>query len=196
MSTSSARRPTTVAAMLIVAGVAFNAGCGRAAGTGDTGIAGEAASRVYVPPGQHDELYSFMSGGFSGQVAVYGLPSGRLLREIPVFSQDPEEAWGYSEQTKPMLNTSYGFIPWDDAHHPKLSQTKGMADGRWLFINGNNTPRIARIDLRSFETVEILEVPNSAGNHASPFITENSEYIVGATRFSVPTPQADVSIDT
>ena len=33
---------------------------------------------------------------------------------------------------------------------------------------------------------EILEIPNSAGNHASPFITENSEYIVAATRFSVP----------
>jgi nitrous-oxide reductase len=44
--------------------------------------------------------------------------------------------------------------------------------------------------------VEVLELPNSAGNHASPFVTENSEYIVGATRFSVPTPQADVPIST
>jgi len=42
---------------------------------------------VYVPPGQYDEFYAFLSGGFSGQVAVYGLPSGRLLRVIPVFSQ-------------------------------------------------------------------------------------------------------------
>ncbi len=37
-----------------------------------------------------------------------------------------------------------------------------MTDGRWLFVNGNNTPRIARIDLKTFETVEIMEIPNSA----------------------------------
>ena len=43
-----------------------------------------------------------------------------------------------------------------------------MTDGRWLFINGNNTPRIARVDLTRFETEEILEIPNCAGNHSSP----------------------------
>ena len=37
-----------------------------------------AASAVYVSPGEHDEFYGFFSGGFSGQVSVYGLPSGRL----------------------------------------------------------------------------------------------------------------------
>lgn len=50
----------------------------------------DAASRVYVPPGKYDELYNFVSGGFSGQVSVYGIPSGRLLRVIPIFSVDPE----------------------------------------------------------------------------------------------------------
>ena len=64
----------------------------------------------------------------------------------------------------------------------------------WLFINGNNTPRIARIDLSSFETKEILEIPNSAGNHASPYITENTEYVFAATRFSVPIPQVSIPI--
>ena len=39
-----------------------------------------------------------------------------------------------------MLETSHGFVPWDDAHHPELSQTDGVPDGRWIFINGNNTP--------------------------------------------------------
>jgi nitrous-oxide reductase len=156
--------------------------------------ASNAASEVYIAPGQKDEFYMFASGGFSGNVSVYGLPSGRLFAQIPVFSQYPEKAYGYSEQTKGLLNTSYGFVPWDDAHHPELSQTGGVPDGRWLFINGNNTPRIARLDLTTMETAEILEIPNSAGNHASPFITPNSEYVVGATRFSVPTPQADVPI--
>ncbi len=146
----------------------------------------DAASKVYVAPGKYDEFYNFVSGGFSGQVAVYGLPSGRLLRVIPVFSVDPEKGWGYSEETKPMLNTSHGEVPWDDLHHPDLSQTDGEVDGRWLFANGNNTPRIARIDLKTFRTAEIIEIPNSAGNHSSAFVTPNTEYVVAGTRFSVP----------
>ncbi len=156
----------------------------------------DAASAVYVAPGEYDEFYGFFSGGFSGQVSVYGLPSGRLLKVIPVFSQDAEKSWGYNEETKPMLNTSFGFIPWDDAHHPELSQTDGETDGRWLFINGNNTPRVARIGLSTFETEEIIEIPNSGGNHSSPFTTENTEYVVAGTRFSVPYPQKDVAISS
>lgn len=155
-----------------------------------------AAEAVYVAPGEHDEFYQFMSGGFSGQVTVYGLPSGRLFRRIPVFSVDAEKGYGFDEESKAMLNTSHGFVPWDDSHHPKLSQTNGEIDGRWLFINGNNTPRIARIDLTTFETVEIIEIPNSAGNHSSPYLTQNTEYVVAGTRFSVPVPQKDVSIKT
>ena len=73
----------------------------------------DAAVKSYVPPGQHDEFYAFMSGGFNGQVGVYGLPSGRLLRIIPVFSQFPENGYGYNEETKPMLETTFGSIPWD-----------------------------------------------------------------------------------
>ncbi|HNP19793.1 MAG TPA: Sec-dependent nitrous-oxide reductase [Fulvivirga sp.] len=156
----------------------------------------KAAEKVYVAPGEYDEFYAFMSGGFSGQLSVYGLPSGRLLKVIPVFSQDAEKSYGYNEETIPMLNTSFGFVPWDDAHHPELSQTNGVPDGRWIFINGNNTPRIARIDLTTFETTEIIEIPNSGGNHSSPFITENSEYVVAGTRFSVPIPQKDVAINS
>ncbi len=97
-----------------------------------------------------------------------------------------------------MLNTSHGMVPWDDLHHTELSQTNGEIDGRWIFGNANNTPRVARIDLSTFRTSEIIELPNSAGNHSSPFITENTEYVVAGTRFSVPTDDAngDVAIDT
>ncbi len=51
----------------------------------------DVASKVYVAPGQYDEFYAFLSGGFSGQLSVYGLPSGRLLKVIPVFSVDAEK---------------------------------------------------------------------------------------------------------
>jgi nitrous-oxide reductase len=149
-------------------------------------INSDAAVKAYVPPGKYDEFYNFVSGGFSGQMSVYGLPSGRLLRVMPVFSVDPEKGYGFSEETKPMLNTSHGFVPWDDLHHVQLSKTNGEYDGRWVFGNANNTPRVARIDLKTFRTAEIIELPNSSGNHSSPFITENTEYVVAGTRFSVP----------
>ena len=162
-----------------------------------TAVQGDAAVKAYVPPGQYDEFYSIVSGGFSGQMSVYGLPSGRLFRVIPVFSVDPEKGYGYSEESKPMLNTSHGFVPWDDLHHIALSTTDGIHDGKWAFGNGNNTPRIARIDLKTFRTVEIIEIPNSGGNHSSPFITENTEYVVAGTRFSVPMgDKLDVPINT
>jgi len=149
-------------------------------------VVGNAAEKVYVAPGKYDEFYDFVSGGFNGQLSVYGIPSGRLLRIIPVFSTHPESGWGYSEETKPMLNTSHGEVPWDDLHHIALSTTNGEHDGRWVFANGNNTPRIARVSMRTFRTEEIIEIPNSAGNHSSPFITENTEYTIAGTRFSIP----------
>jgi nitrous-oxide reductase len=170
--------------------------CAGGDGNSNSGaIGGSAAEKAFVAPGELDEFYGFISGGFSGQLAVYGLPSGRLFKVIPVFSVDGEKAYGFNEETKPLLNTSHGFIPWDDSHHPDLSQTEGIIDGRWIFINANNTPRIARISLKTFETEEIIEIPNSAGNHSSSFVTENSEYVVAGTRFSVPVPQRDMPID-
>jgi nitrous-oxide reductase len=182
--------------LLIASGIFLTQGC-KPKGA-QSAVSGDAASKVYVAPGKYDEFYNFVSGGFSGQVSVYGLPSGRLLRVIPVYSVDPEKGWGYSEETKPMLNTSHGFVPWDDLHHPELSQTNGEIDGRWLFANGNNTPRIARVDLKTFRTAEIIEIPNSAGNHSSAFVTENTEYVVAGTRFSIPMDNSngDVPINT
>ena len=182
--------------MLSLLGLAMIfASCGDQGKSSSNGaLSSSAAEKVYVAPGEHDDYYAFISGGFSGQLAVYGLPSGRLFKVIPVFSQDAEKAYGYNEETKPMLNTSFGFVPWDDSHHPDISQTNGELDGRYVFINGNNTPRIAKIDLTTFETTEIIEVPNSAGNHSSSFVTENTEYVVAGTRFSVPVPQRDMAI--
>ena len=182
-------------AIAVVSGAVFFYACAPTSKNAGIGTAADAASRVYVAPGSYDDYYAFMSGGFSGQVAVYGLPSGRLLKVIPVFSQNAENGYGYNAETKEMLNTTFGYIPWDDAHHPSLSMTSGEHDGRWLFINGNNTPRIARIDLATMATAEILQIPNSAGNHSSPYVTQNTEYAVAGTRFSVPIPQKDVAIE-
>ncbi|MEO5568557.1 MAG: nitrous oxide reductase, partial [Gemmatimonadaceae bacterium] len=188
MQRSTLTRALTMASVIVAGATLYSCRT-----TSPSLTTGDASSKVYVAPGQYDEFYAFMSGGFNGQVSVYGLPSGRMLKLIPVFSQHAENGWGYNEETKPMLQTTHGFIPWDDTHHAELSQTNGVPDGRWLFINGNNTPRVARIDLTKFETEEILEIPNAAGGHASPFTTPSTKYIVSATRFSVPIPNTDVA---
>src|SRR5687767_12680582 len=135
-------RRAVLAAIGIGAAALFVHACSRPASENQSVLTGDAASRVYVAPGSYDEYYAFMSGGFSGQVAVYGLPSGRLLKVIPVFSQNPENGYGYNAETKAMLQTTWGAVPWDDSHHPSLSVTDSEHDGRWLFINANNTPRI------------------------------------------------------
>src|SRR5262245_42402940 len=149
-----------------------------------------AAVKSFVPPGEKDEFYLFYSGGHSGQVYVAGLPSMRHISTIPVFAPYPGTGYGFDEESKAMM----GKFTWGDVHHPGLSQTASKYDGRWLFVNDNANNRIARIDLRDFKTHQILgPIPNSMGNHGSSFITENSEYILCATRFSVPLPKGRVA---
>ena len=83
-------------AALVGSALAFT-GCDNNADKGGNAgaLSGNMAERAYVAPGEHDEFYAFISGGFSGQLAVYGLPSGRLFKVIPVFSQDAEKASRY-----------------------------------------------------------------------------------------------------
>ena len=145
----------------------------------------EAAQRTYVAPGKLDDYYLFYSGGHSGQVYVAGIPSMRHIMTIPVFAPYPATGYGFDVQSKQML----GAYTWGDVHHPALSKTKGDYDGRWLFVNDNANNRIARIDLREFKTKQIIgPIPNSSGNHGSAFVTENTEYALVASRFSVPVP--------
>jgi nitrous-oxide reductase len=156
---------------------------------GATTDASVAAQKVYVAPGDLDQYYMFASGGHSGNVYVYGLPSMRHISTIPVFTPYPATGYGFDDESKAML----GSLTWGDVHHPSLSETNGDYDGRWLFVNEING-RIARIDLRDFKTKEILgPLPNVSGNHASSFVTPNTEYTFMATRFSIPIPKGSVA---
>lgn len=160
-----------------------------ARGRGGTSDLAVAAQKVYVAPGDLDEYYMFASGGHSGNVYVYGVPSMRHISTIPVFTPYPATGYGFDDESKAML----GAFTWGDVHHPSLSETNGEYDGRWLFVNEING-RIARIDLRDFKTKQILgPLPNVSGNHASSFVTPNTEYTFMATRFSVPIPKGTVA---
>ena len=152
----------------------------------ERGDVAEAAIATYVAPGDTDEYYLFYSGGHSGNVYVAGVPSMRHISTIPVFAPYPATGYGFDKESKEML----GSYTWGDVHHPALSETKGDYDGRWLFVNDNANNRMARIDLRDFKTKQIFgPVPNISGYHGGSFVTPNTEYVLAASRFSIPLPK-------
>jgi nitrous-oxide reductase len=156
-------------------------------GTSDLAIAAQA---TYVPPGDLDTYYMFSSGGHSGQIYVYGLPSMRHIATIPVYTPYPATGYGFDDDSKAMLG---GKLTWGDVHHPALSETNGDYDGRWLFVNEMGG-RIARVDLRDFKVKQIFgPMPNVSGNHASAFVTPNTDYVFGASRFSIPIQKGTVA---
>jgi nitrous-oxide reductase len=180
-------RKAALAFAALAGAVVLLSGCG---GTGRGGAAASAAQKTYVKPGEHDTYYAFFSGGHSGQVFVYGIPSCRYITTIPVFTPEPAKGYGIDEESKAMLK---GYT-WGDAHHPGLSETDGDYDGRWLFINDMPNARIARIDLSDFTTREIFgPIPNLGAAHACPFPTPNTEYVFAASRFSIPIPYPSVA---
>lgn len=179
-----------MAGVALLVGLAMHAGCsGGGEQKGRAGVRSdvqEAALKSYVAPGDLDEYYLFKSGGHSGQVYIYGIPSMRHIATIPVFTPYPATGYGFDKESKEML----GGFTWGDAHHPAISETNGDYDGRWLFISDNANNRMARIDLRDFKTKQILgPLPNVSGNHCSSFVTENTEYVLAGSRFSIPLPK-------
>ena len=105
-----------------------------------------AAAKTYTPTGGRDEFLAFASGGQSGQMIVYGVPSMRILKYIGVFTPEPWQGYGFDEESKKVLaggNIDGKSITWGDTHHPAISETNGEYDGQFLFINDKANPRIA-----------------------------------------------------
>lgn len=148
-----------------------------------------AAAKTYVPTGKRDEFVVFSSGGQSGQVIVYGIPSMRILKYIGVFTPEPWQGYGYDENSRAVLKQGWidgKEITWGDTHHPAISETNGQYDGQFLFINDKANPRLAVIDLRDFETKQIVVNPIYKSEHGGAFVTTNTEYIIEAAQYPAP----------
>lgn len=124
--------------------------------------------KYQVHPGQLDEYYAFSSGGHSGEVRVYALPSGRLLKRIPVFNVDCLVGWGITNESKQIMGTHPdGTLKYwtGDTHHVHPSYTDGTYDGRFLFVNDKIHGRLGRVRLDTMECDKITELPNVQGFH-------------------------------
>jgi nitrous-oxide reductase len=177
---------TVLAACLALTVVSTSCKSRKKRSAAQQGDVAENAVATYVAPGDMDEFYLFSSGGHSGNVYVAGVPSMRHITTIPVFSPYPGTGYGFDKESKAML----GGYTWGDLHHPSISQTNGDYDGRWMFVNDNANNRVARIDLRDFKTKQIFgPIPNVSGNHGSSFVTPNTDYVLSASRFSMPVPR-------
>ncbi len=147
-----------------------------------------AAAKTYMPTGRHDDYIMFSSGGHSGQVGVIGVPSMRLLRIIGVFTPEPWQGWGYGvgEDILDQGNVGNKPLRWGDTHHPALSETNGDYDGEWLFINDKANARVAVIDLRDFETKQIVKNPITINDHGGAMVTSNTEYVIEGGQYATP----------
>ncbi len=147
------------------------------------------AAKTYNPTGGRDEFVVFSSGGQSGQVIVYGVPSMRILKYIAVFTPEPWQGYGYDVDSLKVLrqgNIRGREINWGDTHHPALSEKNGKYDGKWLVINDKANPRLAVIDLNDFETKQIVANPIFKSEHGGAFFTPNSKHILEACQYAAP----------
>ncbi len=187
---------TSIRALSLMLGIGFGAAAAHADTLQDVmkarGLSQQdllAAAKTYVPTGKRDEFVAFASGGQSGQVIVYGIPSMRILKYIGVFTPEPWQGYGFDESSKKVLaggKIDGKEITWGDTHHPAISETNGKYDGQFLFINDKANPRIAVIDLRDFETKQIVVNPIFKSEHGGAFVTQNTDYIIEAAQYAAP----------
>lgn len=148
-----------------------------------------AAAKTYQPTGRKDDYMVFSSGGQSGQVIVYGVPSMRIYKYIGVFTPEPWQGYGFDEESKAVLRSGSingKEINWGDTHHPNFSEKNGEYVGDYLFINDKANPRIAVINLSDFETTQIVVNPIIKSDHGGSFVTPNTEYVIETSQYAAP----------
>src|SRR5665647_999198 len=158
-----------------------------------------AAAQTYTPAGKKDEFLCINSGGQAGSAILYGVPSMRIYKYVPTGAHDPASGYLHNLQTKAMLSKARRAhsqeISWADTHHPSFSETGGKYDGRYAFLNDKANPRIFVIDLKDFETKQVIHNPIFMSAHGGAFVTPNSEYIIEGSQYAAPTDGSYVPLD-
>ena len=162
-----------VGALLIVGGM----GPGVDAARGKDGV------RTEVHPGELDDYYGFASGGHSGEVRVFGVPSMRVLKRIPVFNIDSGSGWGITNESKAMMGGLYV----GDTHHVQGSYKDGTYDGKYLWVNDKANNRVARIRVDLLEVDSIISIPHAQGVHGLfPQRAPTTEWLIVNSEFRTP----------
>ncbi|MCF6282343.1 MAG: nitrous-oxide reductase [Candidatus Polarisedimenticolaceae bacterium] len=151
---------------------------------------------AFVAPGELDEYYGFWSGGHSGEMRIYGMPSMRELMRIPVFNLDCATGWGLTNESKEILDLENNPYLVGDCHHPHMSMTDGRYNGKYLFINDKGNSRIARIRCDVMKTDKITTIPNVQAVHGlrvqkAPF----TKYVFANGEFRIPQPNDGTGMD-
>lgn len=147
----------------------------------------EGAPKTHVAPGELDEYYGFWSGGQTGELRIYGIPSMRELNRIPVFNFDGAIGWGITNESRRVLGENFPFN--GDAHHPHMSQTDGHYDGRYIYIQDKANTRVARIRCDIMRTDRIVTIPNVTALHGLRVQrVPKTGYIFVNAEFRVPQP--------
>jgi len=151
----------------------------------------EAALKTFVAPGKYDDFVMITSGGHRGTIMLYGIPSMRLLKEVPVYAPDAWQGWGQGDEGSAGVLKKGSFadgLPtqtWGDLHHPQISLTNGKYDGEWIAATDKSSGRVAIVSMRDFKTKSIFKIPNATSDHHGLF-TDNSEYIIVSSFFPAP----------
>ncbi|MFO0833870.1 MAG: Sec-dependent nitrous-oxide reductase [Phycisphaerales bacterium] len=146
-----------------------------------------AAAKTYMPSGRHDDYVLFSSGGQSGQVFAIGVPSMRLLRSISVFTPESWQGYGFAGEHDPVrerLKINGKPVEWGDTHHPALSESAGDYDGQFLFIGDKANARLGVIDLRDWETKQVVKNPLTVSDHGAAFVTPNTDYVIEGGQYA------------
>ena len=170
---ASRRKFLGTAALVGLSGVGLSMGLSSCKKNEQTSASGKAAptgahGEFEVPPGKLDDYYIFSSGGHSGEARIYGSPSGRTLKRIPVFNMDALVGWGVTNESKAILGTNPDGRPkysTGDTHHVHGSYTDGTYDSKYLWTNDKLNSRLARIRMDTMECDKITELPNVMGFH-------------------------------
>jgi len=165
---------TTAVATLAGAGMVMGLSACKKDGEGSAAVAGkdaghaEGSGKFDVQAGKLDSYYCFSSAGHNGEVRIYGMPSGRTLKRIPVFNVDCMVGWGITNESKAILGTNAdGSLKYmtGDTHHVHGSYTDGTYNSKYLWTNDKLNNRIARIRMDKMECDAITELPNVQGFH-------------------------------